>query len=206
MIHLFEKGVNDKTLVLLHGDGGNEHDLLSVAHMIDPEANILSLRGNIIEYGMPRFYRRKSIGDVDHDSMVEQTHNIRDFIDDCAKTYRFNRDFVTVVGYSHGANIATCILFHFEKAFHKAILFHPMVPIRHIHLPNLNHTRVFIGAGHFDYLMPQHEVEELTQMFESANAEVEVFWTDYGHQLSKEEINAAKKWYKELEVFEDDEF
>lgn len=206
MIHLFEKGVNHKTLVLLHGDGGNEHDLLSVAHMIDPHANILSLRGNIIEYGMPRFYRRKSISDVDHDSIIEQTHYLRDFIDECANTYRFDRDFVTVIGYSHGANIATCILFHFEKAFHKAILFHPMVPLRHISLPNLNHTKVFIGAGHFDYLMPEHEVEELTQMFESANAEVEVFWTDYGHQLSKEEINAAKEWYNEKEVFEDDEF
>ena len=204
MIHLFEKGANQNTLVLLHGDGGNEHDLISVAHMIDPHANILSLRGNIMEYGMPRFYKRKSIGDFDHESMIEETHNIRDFIDDCSKLYRFDRDLVTVVGYSHGANIATCILFHFEKAFHKAILFHPMVPIRHISLPNLDHTKVFIGAGKFDYLMPEHEVEELTQMFESANAEVDVFWTDYGHQLSKEEINAAKQWYKEVEVYEDE--
>lgn len=205
MIHLFEKGVNHKTLVLLHGDGGNEHDLLSVARMIDPQANILSLRGSIVEYGMPRFYKRKSINQFDHNSMVEETHNIRDFIDDCSKTYRFNRDSVTVIGYSHGANIATCILFHFEKAFHKAILFHPMVPLRHISLPNLNHTKIFIGAGRFDSLMPEHEVQELTQMFESANAEVDVFWTDYGHQLSKEEINAASKWYNEVEVFEDDE-
>lgn len=205
MIHLFEKGVNHKTLVLLHGDGGNEHDLLSVARMIDPQANILSLRGSIVEYGMPRFYKRKSINQFDHNSMVEETHNIRDFVDDCSKTYRFNRDSVTVIGYSHGANIATCILFHFEKAFHKAILFHPMVPLRHISLPNLNHTKIFIGAGRFDSLMPEHEVQELTQMFESANAEVDVFWTDYGHQLSKEEINAASKWYNEVEVFEDDE-
>ncbi len=205
MIHLFEKGVNHKTLVLLHGDGGNEHDLISVARMIDPQANILSLRGSIVEYGMPRFYKRKSINQFDHDSMVDETHNIRDFIDDCSKTYRFNRDSVTVIGYSHGANIATCILFHFERAFHKAILFHPMVPLRHISLPNLNHTKIFIGAGRFDSLMPEHEVQELTQMFESANAEVDVFWTDYGHQLSKEEIKAASKWYNEVEVFEDDE-
>ena len=205
MIHLFEKGVNHKTLVLLHGDGGNEHDLISVARMIDPQANILSLRGSIVEYGMPRFYKRKSINQFDHDSMVEETHNIRDFIDDCSKTYRFNRDSVTVIGYSHGANIATCILFHFERAFHKAILFHPMVPLRHISLPNLNHTKIFIGAGRFDSLMPEHEVQELTQMFESANADVDVFWTDYGHQLSKEEIKAASKWYSEVEVFEDDE-
>ena len=91
-----------------------------------------------------------------------------------------------------------------KKAFEKAILFHPMVPIRDVELANLKEAKIFIGAGHADQMMPAHEVEELTQIFESANAEVDVFWTNYGHQLSKEEIMAAKLWYEENETYEEE--
>ncbi|BCR35853.1 alpha/beta hydrolase [Mariniplasma anaerobium] len=196
MVHIFKKGQNDHTLLLLHGTGGNEHDLLSIGNLIDPQANILSIRGAVLEYGMPRFYKRKSMTVFDYESLVEETHNLRDFIDDCSRKYKFNRSKVVVVGYSNGANIAASILFHYEKAFKKAILFHPMVPIRDLELADLHQTEIFIGAGHYDQMMPQHEVQELTQMFQSANAIVEVFWTDYGHQLSKEEVLAAKSWYE----------
>lgn len=204
MIHLFEKGSNGKTLVLLHGTGGNEYDLLSVGRMIDNQANILSIRGAVLEYGLPRFYKRKSMMAFDSESLIEQTHELREFIDDSARIYHFDRKKVTVIGYSNGANIAASILFHYEQAFSKAILFHPMVPIRGIELAKQYQTRIFIGAGRFDQMMPEHEVEELTQLFESTNADVEVFWTDYGHQLSKEEVLAAKAWYEGKVLYDDD--
>ena len=143
--------------------------------------------------------------EFDYDNLIEKTHELREFIDDSSKIYKFDRNKVTVIGYSNGANIASCILFHYEKAFSQAILFHPMVPIRAIELAKQNQTRVFIGAGRFDQMMPDHEVEELTQIFQSVNADVEVFWTDYGHQLSKEEILAAKIWYERKDVSYDDE-
>jgi phospholipase/carboxylesterase len=196
MIHIFKRGKNDKTLLLLHGTGGNEHDLLSIGNLIDPEANILSLRGQILECGTPRFYKRKSMTAFDFDSLIDETHNLRDFVDDCSRKYKFDRSKIVVIGYSNGANIAASVLFHYEKAFEKAILFHPMVPIRNLELANLNQTHIFIASGHYDQMMPEHEVQELTQMFQSANAIVEVFWTDYGHQLSKEEVLAAKSWYE----------
>ena len=205
MIHLFEKGTSDKTLVLLHGTGGNEYDLLSVGKIIDKDANILSIRGNVLEYGMPRFYKRKSMTAFDYDSLIEETHHLREFIDECINIYRLNRNKMIVVGYSNGANIAISVHFHYEKAFCKAILFHPMVPIRGLELARLDDTKVFIGSGRFDQMMPEHEVEELTQMLESSHADVEVFWSDYGHQLSKEEVLAAKNWYHEVVCY-DDEF
>lgn len=204
MIHIYIKGTNDKTIVLFHGTGGNENDLLSIGKIIDPQANVLSLRGDVLEYGMPRFYKRKSMVAFDYESLIKETHHIRDFIDECSKTYKFHRDQVTAVGYSNGANMIVSILFHYEKAFEKAILFHPMVPIRDVELANLKDAKIFIGAGQADQMMPAHEVEELTQIFESANAEVDVFWTDYGHQLSKEEIMAAKLWYEENETYEEE--
>ena len=197
MIHLFKKGTNQRTLILFHGSGGNEHDLLSIASIIDKDANILSLRGPISEYGVYRFYKRKSLHEIDYDSLVDETHNLRDEIDSLVKQYRLDRNKVVAIGYSIGANMIASLLFHYEKTFEKAILFHPMVPIRNIDLANLAQTKVFITAGHFDQMMPEHEVFELTQMFESANADVEVFWSDYGHQLSKEETLAANRWYEE---------
>lgn len=203
MIHIFKKGQNGKTLFLLHGTGGNEHDLISIGKLIDPEANILSVRGSVLEYGMPRFYKRKSMTAFDFESLVEETHNLRDFLEDYSRTYKFDRSKVVAIGYSNGANIAASILFHYESAFEKAILFHPMVPIRGLELPNLNHTKIFIGSGHYDQMMPEHEVQELIQMFESANAIVEVFWTDYGHQLSKEEVLAAKAWYEGKVIYDE---
>lgn len=201
MEHIYIQGTSDITLLMLHGTGGSERDLLPVAKQIDPNANVLSVRGNISEYGMPRFFKRKSINVFDVESLVDETHNLCDFVRKSGKSYQFDCKKVVAVGYASGANIAISVLFHYEKAFHKAILFHPMVPMRNVDLPNLNGTKVFIGAGRNDKMMPNHEVEELTQMLQSANANVEVFWTDYGHQLSKEEVLAAKSWYdgKELE-------
>ncbi len=205
MIHLFEKGTSNQTLILLHGNGGDEHDLLSVAHMIDRSANILSIRGPILEYGMPRFYKRKSYHDLDTYSLIEQTHELRDFIDEAIRIYHLDYKKITIIGYSDGANIAVSILFHYECTCSKAILFHPMVPLRHIEMAKHNNLKVFIGAGRFDHMMPEHEVHELTQLLESIHADVEVFWTDYGHQLSKEEIIAAKVWYEEKEGNYDDD-
>lgn len=203
MQHIFLKGTNGITLLMLHGTGGDEKDLLPIAKQIDPNANVLSVRGNISEYGMPRFYKRKSIDVFDVESLVDETHNLCDFVRKSSKTYQFDCKRVVAIGYATGANIATSVLFHYEQAFHKAILFHPMVPMRDVDLPNLKGTKVFIGAGRNDKMMPNHEVEELTQMLQSANASVEVFWTDYGHQLSREEISAAKAWYDGKEFDED---
>ncbi len=196
MEHIFIQGNKDVTLLMLHGTGGNENDLISMAKKIDAEANILSVRGNVLEYGMPRFFKRITMGVFDKESLIEETHNLCDFVRSCGKKYKFDCKKVVAIGYSNGANIAVSVLFHYEQAFLKAILFHPMVPLREVDLPDLRGTKVFIGAGRYDKMMPDHEVEELTQMLQSANANVEVFWTEYGHQLSREEIEAAKEWYQ----------
>lgn len=195
MEHIYIKGQNQITLLMLHGTGGNENDLLSIAKQIDSNANVLSVRGNVLEYGMPRFYKRKAMDIFDRESLIEETHNLCDFVRNASDKYHFDCKKVVAIGYASGANIAISILFHYEQAFYKAILLHPMVPLRGIDLADLNGTKIFIGAGRNDRMMPNHEVEELTQMLQSANASVEVFWTDYGHQLSKEEIKVAKDWY-----------
>ncbi len=198
MVHIFEKGTNGKTLVLLHGTGGTEKDLLAIGKKIDPNANLLSIRGNVSEYGMARYFKRKSIGVFDEDSLIDEAENLKDFLIEESKIYQFDAKKMTVIGYSNGANMASAITFLHGKVFEHMILFHPMVPIRGIKIPDLKRMQIFIGAGENDQMMPEHEVHELTQIYQGANAEVEVFWTTYGHQLSKEELDAAKRWYQEL--------
>ena len=197
MIHLFKKGkdVNKPVLLLLHGTGGNEKDLLSLAEMISPESSVLSVRGNVSENGMPRFFRRLSEGVFDEEDLIFRTKELYEFIEEAANKYDFNRDQVVAVGYSNGANIAGSLIFHYEKSLKGAILHHPMVPRRGIALPKLDGLPVFIGAGKNDPICPPQETEELQQLLNNAGAKVHLKWDDMGHQLSRAEVEEAAEWF-----------
>ncbi|MGD6963724.1 alpha/beta hydrolase [Fictibacillus phosphorivorans] len=197
MIHLFNKGtdLNKPVLLLLHGTGGNEKDLLSLAEMISPESSVLSVRGNVSENGMPRFFRRLSEGVFDEEDLIFRTKELYEFIEEAAEKYDFNRDQVVAVGYSNGANIAGSLIFHYEKSLKGAILHHPMVPRRGIELPNLDGLPVFIGAGKNDPICPPQETEELQQLLNNAGAKVHLKWDNMGHQLSRAEVEEAAEWF-----------
>jgi len=200
MKHIFERGNNEKerTLLLLHGTGGTEHDLLPLANMIDEVANVLSVRGNVLENGMPRFFRRLSEGVFDEEDLIDRTKELKQFLDEAAQTYAFNRQQVFAIGYSNGANIAASLLFHYENVLAGAMLHHPMVPRKNIELPNLADTPIFIGAGTNDFICPAEETEQLDALLSNAGANVSVHWENHGHQLTSTEIKAAKKWYEQL--------
>lgn len=197
MKHLFKEGANPSkpTLLLLHGTGGNEQDLLPLAQMIDPEAAILSVRGNILENGMPRFFKRLAEGIFDEKNLEEETKNLADFIDEAAAKYGFDRSNVIAVGYSNGANIAGSLLFRYQNVLKGAILHHPMVPARGLSLPDLSQVPVFIGAGENDPICPPEESRELKELLEEAGAEVEIDWGQSGHSLTQTELEAARNWY-----------
>lgn len=200
MKHIFQKG-NDPakpTLLLLHGTGGTEQDLLPLAEIIDPNANVLSVRGNVLENGMPRFFRRLAEGVFDEEDLIFRTKELSEFLDEAAEKYEFDRNNIIAVGYSNGANIAASLLFHYENSLKGASLHHPMVPRRGIELPNLTGTSVFISAGTNDPICPAQESEELTNLLEGAGATVEIHWENRGHQLTMTEVQAAKAWYDNI--------
>ena len=198
MKHIFKQGNSGKsTLLLLHGTGGTEQDLLPIAESIDPEANVLSVRGNISENGMNRFFKRLAEGVFDEEDLVKQTDVLHDFLDESSKKYQFDRTNIIAIGYSNGANIAGSLLFHHEHALKGAILHHPMVPRRGMTLPDLKGVNVFIGAGHNDPLCTEAESKELTEILEENGANVRLHWENQGHQLTASEVEAAKLWYNE---------
>ena len=200
MKHIFLKGkdLNRPTLLLLHGTGGSERDLLSVAERIDKDASVLSVRGNVSENGMARFFRRLEEGVFDEEDLIFRTKELNRFLDEAALEHDFNRNNIVAIGYSNGANIAANLLFHYQNALKGAILHHPMVPIRGIELPDLSGKDVFIGAGTNDPICSPEESLELQLLLEKANAKVKLHWEDRGHQLTKEEIEAAREWYSSL--------
>nr|WP_144923764.1 alpha/beta hydrolase [Paenibacillus bovis] len=200
MKHIFQKGkdATSPTLLLLHGTGGTEQDLLPLADKIDPNANVLSVRGNILENGMPRFFKRLAEGVFDEEDLVFRTKELNAFLDEAAEKYEFDRNNIIAIGYSNGANIAASLLFHYEDALNGAILHHPMVPRRGIELPNLSGRAVFIGAGTNDPICPAQESEDLASLLRGAGADVQLHWENRGHQLTFTEVEAAREWYFKL--------
>jgi phospholipase/carboxylesterase len=196
--HIFKQGRNRElpTLLLLHGTGGDERDLLPLADMISPDASVLSVKGNVDENGMARYFARLREGVFDEEDLLFRTKELNDFIDESARSYGFDRDNVVAVGYSNGANIAGSLMYHHENALKGSILFHAMVPRRGVELPDLSNVAVYIGAGKRDPLIPMDQTQELSKNLKGANATVSEFWTEGGHELRREEVDAAKEWFE----------
>src|SRR4030095_11369308 len=123
----FIPGTGDRTLLLLHGTGGNENDLLPLGRSIDPDAALLSPRGKILENGAPRFFRRLAEGVFDEEDVVRRAHELSDFIKAAIAEYRIESSQFVAVGYSNGANIAAAMILLGVGAFSRSILFRAMM-------------------------------------------------------------------------------
>ncbi|MEW9501747.1 alpha/beta hydrolase [Jeotgalibacillus marinus] len=202
MKHIFKEGLKSKpTFLLLHGTGGTEQDLLPLADIIDQEASVLSVRGNVSENGMPRFFKRLAEGVFDLEDLKFRTEELHNFIDKAAKDYGFDRENVIAIGYSNGANIAGSLLFHYSNVLKAAILHHPMVPIRNKELPDVSNVPVLITAGDNDPICPPQETNDLEKLLKEAGASIDVYWHSQGHQLTQDEAQAAKQWYEKLKGY-----
>lgn len=142
--HAFTQGTSDRTLLLLHGTGGNEHDLLSIGRALDPKASLLSPRGKVLENGLPRFFRRLAEGVFDEEDLIRRTHELADFVAEAVERYSINQRKIYAVGYSNGANIAASLLLLRPGALAGAALLRAMVPLIPDVLPDLNETPVLL--------------------------------------------------------------
>jgi predicted esterase len=198
-IHRYMPGApGEPTLLLLHGTGGNENDLLPVGKALSAGASVLSPRGKVLERGMNRFFRRLAEGVFDLEDLVIRTNELADWVGEAAAHYGFDPGNVWAAGFSNGANIAGAMLLQRPSVLRGAMLFHPMVPLTPETAPDLAGRPVFIGAGQTDPLSPPSETQRLAQILKGYGADVSVFWTSGGHALTNAEVTAARGWFAKV--------
>ena len=197
-LHEFVPGNSHRTLLLLHGTGGNERDLIPLGRELDPTASLLSPRGKILEHGMPRFFRRLAEGVFDLEDLKARTNELADFVASAALHHKLAADQIVGVGYSNGANIAASMLLLRPEIMRAAILFRAMVPLIPDKLPDLSSVRVWLGAGDQDPIISGSDTRRLAELLRSAGADVTIRFTHAGHGLINLDVETAQQWLEEL--------
>jgi predicted esterase len=185
---------SELTLLLLHGTGGNEDDLIPLGKELAPNASILSVRGKVLENGMPRFFRRLEEGVFDMEDLKIRTDQLAEFIVKSSSAYMFDAESVIAVGYSNGANIAASLLLRRPEVLAGAILFRAMVPFIPTVMPDLSKKSIILLEGLYDPIVSKAEAESLLEIFSKTQSSVTLKWQNSGHNLTQEDIVAAKKW------------
>jgi predicted esterase len=194
--HRFLPGAPDKPpLLLLHGTGGDENDLLPLGEALLPGAARLSPRGKVLEHGMPRFFRRLAEGVFDLDDLRLRTHELADFVEAATEAYGLGGRRPVAVGFSNGANIAAAMLLLRPRVLGGALLIRPMVPLVPDTLPDLGGVPVRINAGQVDPLVPPPQSEALAKLLGEAGASVTVQWIPGGHALTREDLESGRAWF-----------
>ena len=196
-IHRFVPGEDPSadTLLVLHGTGGNENDLIGIGQAIAPGAAILSPRGNVLENGAPRFFKRLAEGVFDPKEVHSRGEELARFIRAAAVTYRLDPSRIFALGYSNGANIASTVMLIEPGIIQGSILLRPMVVYEPPKKNDLSGSSVFISAGRMDPIVPTASVEQLAQLFRSANADVTLKWQLAAHSLVPTEVREAAEWF-----------
>ncbi len=196
--HVVAKGINEDVIILLHGTGGNENDLLTLSNYIAKDATKIGIRGRILESGMPRYFKRLSPGVFDIENLIEETHWLKQTIDTLLDQYELKNKHLHVLGYSNGANIASSLNFYYPELFKTSLLFHPMMPFETFDFPSLKRQNIFIAAGKNDPIVPHEQTIELATIYQKYGAHVDVFWSYSGHQITQASILEAHQFFEKI--------
>jgi phospholipase/carboxylesterase len=183
-------------LLLLHGTGGNEDDLLPLGRMISPGSAQLSPRGKVLEGGMPRFFRRLAEGVFDEDDVRRRARELAEFIAEARETYGLAAP--VAVGFSNGANIAAAVLQIWPEALAGAALIRAMVPLQEPPAADLSGKPVLIISGASDPIVPADNAKRLAALLKSAGATVQHHMLPAGHGLSQTDVAPIKAWIEQL--------
>lgn len=193
-VHRWLSGERPLTLLLLHGTGGNEDDLLPLGEMLAPGAARLSPRGQVLENGMPRFFRRLAEGVFDVPDLKKRTDDLAEFVESAVRAYAIDRTRLVAVGFSNGANVAASLLLRHPGVLGGAILVRAMVPYVPEVLPEIPGTPILLAAGRTDPLSPPEQTETLADLFRRSGADVEIAWSPSGHTIARDDLAAAGAW------------
>lgn len=184
------------TLMLLHGTGGDENGLLTLGRMLSPGSALLSPRGNVLEQGAPRFFRRLAEGVFDVDDLHRRTTELADFIVAAAEAYDFDLSSLHAVGYSNGANVAASVLLSRPETLAGGVLYRAMVPFEPAGPVDVSGKRVLISAGQFDPMIPPAGSERLATILRDGGADVELAWQPVSHGLSQGDVTLGHRYFQ----------
>jgi len=187
-----------RTLLMLHGTGGDENDLIPIAKELDPAANILSPRGKVLEHGMPRFFRRLAEGVFDRKDLLVRSQELAEFVKESTRIYRFALEGVIAVGYSNGANIALHLIAREPEVMRQGILIRPMALALPDTIADLSLTRVLILSGAFDHMVGAEDAGTMSQVLKDHGAQARMSVINSGHNISGEDILQAREWLFDL--------
>ncbi len=195
-IHRFVEGSTSegRTLLLLHGTGGDENDLIPLGKAIDPTANLLSLRGQVLENGAPRFFRRLTEGVFDEEDVVRRSHELAGFLSSAIEKYNIGRDELIAVGYSNGANIAAAMILLGLAPFARAILLRAMVPLTNSKLLEPEPREILLLQGETDPIAQPAAGKALTARLRATGATVDLLFQKSGHELTSEDVAVSRQW------------
>jgi len=196
-LHRFEQGRSGETVLLLHGTGGDENDLVAIGRTAAPEANLLSPRGQVLENGMPRFFRRLDVGVFDEADLIDRSRDLSRFVRASAKRYGFDPTRVRALGYSNGANMAAALLLLDPELLSGGALLRAVLPLTPARRPDLSGKQVLIAGGRRDPYSSIERVEALADHLTRAGALVDIRWSGRGHELGPEEIDAVAEWMRD---------
>jgi phospholipase/carboxylesterase len=194
-IHRFEPGTAAaRPLLLLHGTGGDENDLIPLGRAVAPGAALLAPRGRVLEHGMPRFFRRLAEGVFDEDDVRRRALDLADFVEQARGRYELGAP--VALGYSNGANIAAAMLLLRPEALAGAILLRAMLPLTDAPRVDLAGKPVLIVSGAQDPIVLPDNAARLADMLRRAGAAVDHKILPAGHPLTNTDVMVARSWWR----------
>lgn len=196
--YIYNEGkAGEPVIVLLHGTGADENNLIPVSDALAPDATVLSIRGNVSENGMNRYFKRHGEGHYDVEDLNKRGKELYDFIEQKAEEYNFALEDVILFGFSNGSNIGMNMLLLEEAKFNKAMLFAPMYPVEIETNPDLSEAKILLSMGENDPIVPKEESNRVIDIFKSRGADVDQVWVN-SHEINEKNLIAAKQWLNNL--------
>lgn len=200
-IHRFHRpeDPDGTTLVLLHGTGGNEADLMPLAHRINPRATLLGVRGRSTEEGINRWFRRYDAVTYDQDDIRAEAEAFAAFVEDAISGYGLDASSLAFVGYSNGANLLGAVMQLHPETVKRAVLLRPVQALETAPVSELAGVKVLMLNGQSDPF--GRMAPALEQALRDSGAQLDSRTIPAGHDLTHQDAEAAGIWLSEQAPF-----